>query len=109
MTPTQVTVALPVLDGERWLDETLAAVRAQRVDRELELLVADSGSRDRSREIVRSHGGRVIEVESFSHGGTRNLLMAEAERRARGVPHAGLAARRPALAGAAAVGLQAGG
>jgi rhamnosyltransferase len=78
VTPTQVTVALPVLNGERWLDETLAAVRAQRVERELELLVADSGSRDRSREIARSHGARVIEVEAFSHGGTRNLLMTEA-------------------------------
>lgn len=73
-----MTVALPVLDGERWLDETLAAVRAQRFDGQIELLIADSGSRDRSPEIARSHGARIIQVETFSHGGTRNLLMQEA-------------------------------
>jgi rhamnosyltransferase len=81
VTSTQVTVALPVLDGERWLDETLGAVRAQRLDPEIELLIADSGSRDRSREIAAKYGARVIDLEpgSFSHGGTRNLLMSEAQ------------------------------
>src|SRR5215210_4201289 len=75
------TVALPVLNGERWLDETLARVREQRCGGPVELLVADSGSRDRSVEIARSRGARVIELEpgSFSHGGTRNLLMRESE------------------------------
>src|SRR5215210_3664797 len=75
------TVALPVLNGERWLDETLARVREQRCGGPVELLVADSGSRDRSVEIARSHGARVIELEpgSFSHGGTRNLLMRESD------------------------------
>lgn len=60
------------------LEETLAAVRAQRVDRPLELLVADSGSTDGSRERAIAHGAEVVDIapESFSHGGTRNLLMA---------------------------------
>src|SRR4051794_41766148 len=75
-----VTVALPVLNGEAHLEETLRAVRSQRAPGPVELLVADSGSRDRSVEIVRSYGGRVIHVPrgEFSHGGTRNLLMREA-------------------------------
>ncbi len=72
-----VSVAIPVLDGERYLDEVLAAVSAQEVDRELEIVVVDSGSTDRSREIARAHGAVVHEFPraSFSHGGTRNLLM----------------------------------
>jgi len=75
-----VTVAIPVLDGARWLDEVLGAVRAQEVDREVQVLVADSGSRDASVQIARRHGAEVFAVEAFSHGATRNELM----RRARG-------------------------
>ena len=79
MTPT-VTVAIPVLDGAAVLERTLAAVRAQRVEHPLEVLVCDSGSRDGSVALARRHGAEVIEVprERFSHGGTRNLLMERA-------------------------------
>src|SRR6185436_2908549 len=72
-----VTVAIPVLNGARYLDEVLAAVRAQRIDRELEILIVDSGSTDGSLEIARRHGAVVHEIErsEFSHGGTRNRMM----------------------------------
>jgi rhamnosyltransferase len=72
-----VTVAIPVRNGGALLAETLAAVRAQRVDRPLELLVADSGSTDGSVETARRHGARLLRVEpsEFSHGGTRDLLV----------------------------------
>ena len=72
-----VTVALPVLDGGPRLGEVLAAVRAQQVDRPVELLVIDSGSSDGSVALARSHGARVVEIPpaEFSHGGTRNRLM----------------------------------
>jgi len=53
-------------------------VRAQRVDRTIELLVADTASTDGSAELARSFGATVIAVERFSHGGTRNLLMEHA-------------------------------
>jgi glycosyltransferase involved in cell wall biosynthesis len=71
-----VTVAIPVLNGGRRLEEVLTAVRGQRLDRDVELLVADSGSTDGSRELARRHRATVIEVPlgEFSHGGTRNLL-----------------------------------
>ena len=72
-----VTVALPVLNGGALLDGVLAAVRAQELDREVELVVIDSGSTDGSREVARAHGARVLEIprSEFSHGGTRNRLM----------------------------------
>ena len=79
MTGTAVSVAIPVLNGERWLHQTLAAIARQSVEHEL--VVADSGSDDRSREVAREYGARVIEVERFSHGGTRNLLMQESSGR----------------------------
>jgi glycosyltransferase involved in cell wall biosynthesis len=75
-----VTVAIPVLNGGDLLREVLSAVRAQQVERDVELLVADSGSTDGSVAVARSFGASVFAVERFSHGGTRNELM----RRARG-------------------------
>jgi rhamnosyltransferase len=52
-------------------------VRSQDVDREVEIVVVDSGSTDGSLDIARQHGARVHEIAKteFSHGGTRNLLM----------------------------------
>ena len=77
-----VTVAIPVRNGGPLLGEVLDAVRAQRLDRPVELLVADSGSRDGSaRARARRRGATVFAVERFSHGGTRNLLMERAARR----------------------------
>jgi glycosyltransferase involved in cell wall biosynthesis len=76
MTPA-ITVAVPVYNGARYLDEVLGAVRAQRVDGEVEILVVDSGSTDGSLEIAERHGARIhrIPKHEFSHGGTRNRLM----------------------------------
>jgi GT2 family glycosyltransferase len=76
-----VTVAIPVRNGGQLLTEVLQAVRAQRLDREVELVVADSHSTDGSAELARSFGAMVFPVDRFSHGGTRNELMA----RSRGV------------------------
>jgi GT2 family glycosyltransferase len=73
-----VTVAIPVRNGGALLGDVLAAVRAQSVDRAVELIVADSGSTDGSAERARSFGATVVPVERFSHGGTRNLLMERA-------------------------------
>jgi glycosyltransferase involved in cell wall biosynthesis len=75
-----VTVALPVLDGGSLLAEVLEAVSGQQVDATIELLVADSGSRDGSRELAHERGATVIDVPlgEFSHGGTRNQLVRHA-------------------------------
>ncbi|HEY7074259.1 MAG TPA: glycosyltransferase [Solirubrobacteraceae bacterium] len=77
MTPA-VTVAIPVLNGGRLLEDVLDAVCAQRVDRPLDVLVADSGSSDGSPTVARRRGATVVPVPRFSHGGTRNLLMERA-------------------------------
>ncbi|HEY5198063.1 MAG TPA: glycosyltransferase [Solirubrobacteraceae bacterium] len=63
---------IPVKDGERHLAELLDALAREGVD---ETLVIDSGSTDRSPEIARSAGARVIRIDpgDFGHGRTRNL------------------------------------
>jgi rhamnosyltransferase len=79
-TPEPVTVAIPVLNGAPLFADVLSAVGGQQVERPVEVLVADSGSTDGSREMAERHGARVLDVPAgeFSHGGTRNLLMEQA-------------------------------
>jgi O-antigen biosynthesis protein len=79
--PARVTVAIPVLNGAPLLDEVLSAVRGQRDVPDVEILIVDSGSTDGSQEIARRHGAVLHEIPAaeFSHGGTRNRMMAMAE------------------------------
>ena len=72
-----VTVAIPTLNAGAQFAETLASVQNQRCEREVELLVCDSGSTDATMDVARAHGATVIEIPpyQFSHGATRNLLM----------------------------------
>ena len=67
-----VSVVIPVRDGERHLGSLLTALRREQPD---EVLVIDSGSRDRSLEIARAAGVEILEIEAseFGHGRTRNL------------------------------------
>jgi glycosyltransferase involved in cell wall biosynthesis len=78
--PDAVTVAIPVRNGGGLLREVLESLKRQQLDRKIELLVADSGSTDGSRQLAFSYGAEVIDIaqEEFSHGGTRNLLVERA-------------------------------
>jgi len=69
---SSVSAVIPVKDGERYLDELLAALAREGVE---EVLVIDSGSKDRSAEIARAHKAALLKIEpgEFSHGRTRNL------------------------------------
>jgi glycosyltransferase involved in cell wall biosynthesis len=80
VTADPVTVAVPVLNGGPLFEQVLEAVASQRVDRPVELLVADSGSSDGSRALAQAAGARIIDVTAnrFSHGATRNRLASEA-------------------------------
>jgi glycosyltransferase involved in cell wall biosynthesis len=72
-----VTVAIPVYNGARFLEEVLSAVRGQATTAEVEILIVDSGSRDGSRAIAARHGATLhtIDKADFSHGGTRNRMV----------------------------------
>lgn len=58
-----VSVVIPALDEEENIAATLAAVPVQRLRRlghQVETLVVDNGSTDRTAEIARAHGARVV-------------------------------------------------
>ena len=70
---SDVTVIIPTLNGEQWLDQLLGRLRAQQGVPSLEIMVIDSGSRDRTLTIARAHGVRIEQTgpEGFDHAGTR--------------------------------------
>lgn len=77
-----ISVLILTKNGERYLDEVLSAVKHQRGEVQVgEIIAVDSGSRDRSREILRHHGVRVLQIpaQEFGHGKTRNLAAAQAQ------------------------------
>ena len=77
-----VSVAIPVRNGGATFPPLLDAILAQRIDREIEVVVADNESTDGTREEAERRGATIVDVPrgEFSHGGTRDLLM----RRSRG-------------------------
>ncbi|HJL17571.1 MAG TPA: glycosyltransferase, partial [Sandaracinaceae bacterium LLY-WYZ-13_1] len=72
-----VSVVIPTKNGEaEGVGRCLKALRTQAGLRQPpELVVVDSGSTDRTRELAADAGARVMEIapEDFDHGGTRNL------------------------------------
>jgi rhamnosyltransferase len=72
-----VSVAIPVRNGGATFPPLLDAILAQRIDREVELVVADNESTDGTREEAERRGATIVHVPrgEFTHGGTRDLLM----------------------------------
>lgn len=70
------TIAILTFNGEEFLEEVLDACLSQIVPFHYEVLVVDSGSVDRTLEIVRSRPTvRLVQIPNreFGHGRTRNL------------------------------------
>jgi rhamnosyltransferase len=75
-----VSVVIPVKNGDYWLNDTLNGLMGQKIDGHFEIIIIDSGSTDKSLEIIKRFPVRLIQVESnsFNHGLTRNLGVREA-------------------------------
>lgn len=79
MTSPRVSIVLPTWNGEQDLSRLLPSLARQELGdgpgKGFEILAVDSGSTDRSRELLAAAGARVgrIEKTAFRHGATRNL------------------------------------
>lgn len=75
-----ISVVIPVKNGDHWLEGVLRALLRQTLFYRTEVIVIDSGSTDRTLEIVRRFPVRLLQVppEEFNHGFTRNLGVKEA-------------------------------
>ena len=74
-----VSVVIPVLNAEAYLAPLLAAILSQKPLAPQEIVLVDSNSKDRTREIAANFPNvRVIPISNFSHGRSRNLGAREA-------------------------------
>lgn len=74
LTLPRVSVIIRAKNEERYIGETLAAVRSQRY-RDFEVIVVDSGSTDRTPEIAHQYGATLLHMDprEFTYGGSLNL------------------------------------
>ncbi|MBI3801787.1 MAG: glycosyltransferase family 2 protein [Deltaproteobacteria bacterium] len=80
-TLASVSILLPTKNGERYLSEVLQQLSTQQGNFQLcEIIAIDSGSRDRTVEILQRHQVRLwrIQPHEFGHGKTRNFAAAQA-------------------------------
>jgi 2-desacetyl-2-hydroxyethyl bacteriochlorophyllide A dehydrogenase len=75
----ETTIVIRAFNEERWLPEVFAAIHKQKY-RDFEVLVVDSGSIDRTRDIAAANGARILRLrsEDFTFGYSLNLGIAEA-------------------------------
>ncbi|HEY7501837.1 MAG TPA: glycosyltransferase [Vicinamibacterales bacterium] len=69
-----ISFIVPAYNEERLLGQTLASIHAaaRALDRSYEIVVADDASTDRTAEIARENGARVVPVRLRQIAGTRN-------------------------------------
>lgn len=74
-------MVIPVKNGDVWLEKLLDGITKQSLYGQTEVIIIDSGSTDRSLEIIGKYPFRVLEIKSeeFNHGLTRNLGAREAK------------------------------
>jgi len=79
-----VSLVMTVRNGERYLDEALASIEAQRF-RDWELVLWDDGSRDATPSIIQAWAEREPRIRSFTGSGTgRRAALRRAHAEARG-------------------------
>ena len=77
--PPETSVVIRALNEERWLPEVLAKLEQQRY-RDFEIILVDSGSVDRTRDIGKAAGARIVRLrsEDFTFGHSLNVGIREA-------------------------------
>ena len=70
-----ISVIIPTLNAQKYIEKLIDKLKAQKLEQELEIIVIDSASDDKTAQIARDAGARVLEInrDEFDHGGTRNL------------------------------------
>lgn len=78
----KASVVIPTKNGGSHLKSVIEAIFRQKTEWPFEILVIDSGSSDKTIELINSFAGaRLIEIrpEEFGHGKTRNVAISQAK------------------------------
>jgi len=67
-----ISIIIPTLNEGEYLDKTLMAIKSQKYDGEVEIIVSDSHSDDNTQEIARRHGAEVVLAERLGPAVGRN-------------------------------------
>jgi rhamnosyltransferase len=81
MSDIDISVVIPVKNGEGYLDSALRAVFSQKTDFRFEVVIVDSGSRDATLDIIKNYPAcRLYQIKEkdFNHGLTRNFGISQA-------------------------------
>lgn len=75
MAMIDVSIIIPVKNGEKTLGDTLSMIYSQESQYLFEVIIIDSGSTDNTLQIAKSHPVRVytIKPDEFAHGKVRNF------------------------------------
>lgn len=80
-----LTIVVPAYNVEKFLDQTLSSFIDERIMKDLEVLVVDDGSKDKTAKIAQKYADkytdtfRVISKENGGHGSTINCGIVEAQ------------------------------
>ena len=76
-----ISVVVPVKNGQKYLDSLLKAVFSQEIEAKFEVIIIDSGSTDSTLDIIKRYPVSLYEIKEkeFNHGLTRNLAISKAQ------------------------------
>jgi rhamnosyltransferase len=76
-----ISIVIPVKNGQRYLDEVLRSIFSQEINMQFEVIIIDSASADKTIEIVNRYPVQLYQInaEDFNHGLTRNFGISKAK------------------------------
>ena len=77
----KVSVIIPTLNEERYIENTLTSLKKQNFDEDYEIIVVDSYSTDNTIKIAERYADKILFDDKFSAGAARNLGVKNAEAR----------------------------
>lgn len=83
MNNLDISVVIPVKNGQRYLDSVLQAIFFQEIEDSYEVIIIDSGSTDKTLDIAKKYPVKLYQIDEkeFNHGLTRNFGVSKTEGR----------------------------
>lgn len=80
MAKIDISVVIPVKNGQRYLEAVLKSVFSQKISSGFEVIIVDSGSKDKTADIARGYPVDFYRIreEDFNHGLSRNYGVSKA-------------------------------